>query len=164
MTNRYWVGGTGTWDTTTTHWSASSGGGAGATAPTAADSAFFDQAGTYTVTLTGALACLDITISAGTVAFTSTGTLAISGSMSLSTTTAWNATGRITFNATTSKTITSNNRNVAAPITFNGVGGTWVLSDALTIDAVTSGAVTLTNGTLNLNGCLLYTSPSPRDS
>ena len=85
MADRYWVGGTGTWTTTTTNWSASSGGSSGASAPTAADSVFFNQAATYTVTMTGALTCLDITVSAGTVTFaTGTGpTLAVSGSMSL---------------------------------------------------------------------------------
>ena len=70
MANRYWVGGAGTWDTTTTtHWSTSSGGASGASVPTAADSVFFDQAGTYTVTTTGALTCLDFTVSAGVVTF-----------------------------------------------------------------------------------------------
>ena len=57
MADRYWVGGTGTWNTTsTTNWSASSGGPSGASVPTVADSVFFDQASTYTVTMTGALA------------------------------------------------------------------------------------------------------------
>lgn len=43
MANRYWVGGTGTWDAAdTTHWSASSGGASGASVPTAADDVFFD--------------------------------------------------------------------------------------------------------------------------
>ena len=79
MANRYWVGGTGSWTTSsTTNWSASSGGSSGASVPTASDSVFFDQAGTYTVTLTGALTCLDLTVSAGTVTFTSTGTIGIS--------------------------------------------------------------------------------------
>ena len=86
MANRYWVGGSGTWNTTsTTNWSAASGGASGASVPTAADSVFFDQAGTYKVTCTGALTCLDITVSAGTVTFAdgTTPTFAISGSMSL---------------------------------------------------------------------------------
>jgi len=60
MADRYWVGGTGTWDTTsTTNWSATSGGASGASVPTTADNVIFDQAGTYTVTMTGALACLN---------------------------------------------------------------------------------------------------------
>jgi len=43
MANRYWVGGTGAWDnTSTTNWSATTGGAGGASAPTAADDVFFD--------------------------------------------------------------------------------------------------------------------------
>jgi hypothetical protein len=43
MANRYWVGGSGTWDpTSTTHWSASSGGSGGASVPTSADDVIFD--------------------------------------------------------------------------------------------------------------------------
>lgn len=53
MANRYWVGGTGTWNTTsTTNWSATSGGAAGASAPTSTDLAIFDaNSGTGLVTL-----------------------------------------------------------------------------------------------------------------
>ncbi len=98
MADRYWVGGTGTWNTTsTTNWSASSGGASGASVPTVADNVFFDQAGTYTVTMTGALACLDITVSAGTVTF-ATGTsptLDVRGSMTLAAATVWSSTGNI---------------------------------------------------------------------
>lgn len=42
MANRYWVGGSGTWDNTTTHWSASSGGAGGASVPTQSDDVIFD--------------------------------------------------------------------------------------------------------------------------
>lgn len=53
MANRYWVGGSGTWDTTSTaNWSTATGGAPGASAPGAADVAFFDaNSGTGTVTL-----------------------------------------------------------------------------------------------------------------
>lgn len=44
MADRYWVGGNGTWDaTSTTNWSTSSGGTGGATAPTSIDNVFFDD-------------------------------------------------------------------------------------------------------------------------
>jgi len=151
VADRYWVGGTGTWNTTsTTVWSATSGGASGASVPTAADSVFFDQAGTFTITLTGALLCLDITVSAGTYTFTSTGTIAISGSMSLLAGTVWDATGNLTFNATTTgKTVTTNGVIMSGNITFNGVGGSWTLGSALTTTA--SRSLTLTRGTLNLS-------------
>ena len=55
MADRYWVGGTGTWNSTsTTNWSATSGGAGGASAPTYADNVIFDSlsnATAYTVTL-----------------------------------------------------------------------------------------------------------------
>lgn len=159
MANRYWVGGTGTWNTSsTTNWSASSGGASGASVPTAADSVFFDQAGTYTVTMTGALLCLDITVSAGVVTFATgtTPTLAVTGSMSLLAGTVWSSTGAITFNATTTgKTVTTNSVTISAPISFAGVGGGWSLGSALSTSATQS--VTLTSGALALNGFNLTT-------
>lgn len=135
MADRYWVGGTGTWNTTsTTNWSATSGGGSGASVPTVADSVFFDQAGTYTVTMTGALACLDITVSAGTVTF-ATGTsptLQVRGSMSLLAGTVWSSSSIITFSSTTTgRTVTTNGTSLPQ-INFSGSGGEYTLGSALT--------------------------------
>lgn len=149
MANRYWRGGAGTWDTTTTtNWSTSSGGAGGASVPTAADSVFFDQAGTYTVTCTGALTCLDITVSAGTVTFANgtSPTWTIAGSVSLVAATVWSATGTKTFTATTAKTITTNGVTFNGACTFDGVGGSWTLGSALNIGG---SAVTITNGTFD---------------
>ena len=159
MADRYWRGGTGTWNTTsTTNWSATSGGAGGASVPTASDNVIFDQAATYNVTMTGALVCLSITVSAGTVSFLTgtTPTLAVSGSMSLIAGTVWTSTGAITFNATTTgKTITTGGTTINGAITFNGAGGAWTLGDAL-ITGVTL-TTTLTAGTLNLNNFNLTT-------
>jgi len=158
MADRYWVGGTGTWNTTsTTNWSASSGGASGASVPTVADNVFFDQAGTYTVTMTGALACLDITVSAGTVTF-ATGTsptLNVRGSMSLLAGTVWSSTGAITFSATTTgKTVTTNGTSFPGAFNsdsfiFNGLGGAWTLGSALTLS---NGRVSVLAGTFNSGG------------
>lgn len=151
MATLTWVGGNGTWDTTTTAvWSP-------AQVPTAADNVVFNSATTYTVTMTGALACLDITVSAGTVTFSTgtTPTLAISGSMSLVAGTIWNSTGTITFNATTSKTITTNGTTIGGGITINGVGGTFQLLGPLTLGSTQT--FTLTNGTIDINNNTLTT-------
>jgi hypothetical protein len=59
------------------------------------------------------------------------------------------------FAATTAQTITTNSVTINNPITFNGVGGTWVLQDALTLDSTQT--LTLTNGTLDLNDYTLTT-------
>lgn len=151
MADRYWVGGPGTWNTTTTtNWSATSGGSGGAAVPTNTDSVFFDQAMTYTVTCTGNLACLDfISAAAGKVTFATgtTPTFNISGSMSLSSETVWSSTGKITFNATTTgKTITTNGVTFSSAVEFNGVGGEWTLGSAFT-----SGAFTLAAGNFVAN-------------
>jgi hypothetical protein len=63
MANRYWVGGTGTWDTTTTtNWSATSGGAGGASVPTSTDAVFFDaNSGSGTVSNTDYVECLSLT-------------------------------------------------------------------------------------------------------
>ena len=161
MADRYWVGGAGTWDTTsTTNWSTATGGASGASVPTSADSVFFDQAGTYSVTMTSVnLFCLDLTVSAGTVSFI-TGTtpaLTISGSMSLLAGTVWSSTGLVTFNATTTgKTITTNGTIINGSIYIGGnSAGGWTLGSALST-AVT-GTTTLDGGTLNLGGFDLTT-------
>lgn len=81
MANRYWVGGSGTWNASdTTHWSASSGGAGGASVPTSSDSAVFDGlsdggAGSYVVTHSGTTNCLDLTTGAP-----SSGNLTLGGS------------------------------------------------------------------------------------
>ena len=69
MANRYWVGGTGTWNTTsTTNWSASDGGASGASVPTSADSVFFTDSsgltGASVITLSGNINCLGFNFTA----------------------------------------------------------------------------------------------------
>jgi len=152
MANRYWVGGSGTWNTTsTTNWSATSGGAGGASVPTAADSVFFDRTGTYTVTMTGALTCLDFTVTVGSSALSfnagTSPTLAVSGSFSLISGITWNSTGTITFNATTTgKTVTTNGSQLNCPVVFDGAGGGWTLGSALSLTAF---SVTVTTGTFD---------------
>jgi hypothetical protein len=162
MANRYWVGGTNQWNSTSTaYWSATSGGAGGASVPTAADSVFFDQPGTYTVSLGGTvgLNCLDITVSAGTVTFDTGGSspsFTIAGNMSLIAGTVWTAINSITFNPTaaTIKTITTNGTVLNANVT-NGNAGTLALGSALTIGSNRS--FNLNSGTLDLNGFTLTT-------
>jgi hypothetical protein len=63
MADRYWVGGTGSWNSTT-KWSTTSGGASGASVPTASDNAIFDAASAtahYTVTVTDNATCADLT-------------------------------------------------------------------------------------------------------
>lgn len=151
MADRYWVGGTGTWNTTsTTNWSASSGGPSGASVPTVADSVFFDQAGTYTVTATGALNCLDFTVSAGTVTFGAgaSPSFNVRGSLSIIAGTSFGAINFTFSSTTTGRTITTNGVVLAGSnFDFNGVGGGWTLGSALTLGG--SIYISIANGTFN---------------
>jgi hypothetical protein len=81
MATRYWVGGSGTWNSSNTaNWSATSGGSSGASVPTGADDVIFNSsssASLYSVTLNVAdnLASNNLTISgpaSGNVSFSST--------------------------------------------------------------------------------------------
>jgi hypothetical protein len=71
MANRYWVGGSGTWDTTSTaNWSATSGGASGASAPNAADPVLIDaNSGSGTITLGDNVTIFRITFSGYTGSF-----------------------------------------------------------------------------------------------
>jgi len=146
MADRYWVGGTGSWSSTNTaNWSASSGGGTGASVPTAADNVFFDAnsnvgTGAFTVTMADTpRLCNDFTASGldgvMTLAGTSIG-LTVSGSLTFqSTNFIGTYTGLTTFNATTTgKTVTTNGVAFASfAVSFNGVGGGWTLGSDLNI-------------------------------
>jgi hypothetical protein len=157
MANRYWVGGSGTWDqTTTTNWSTTSGGTGGATAPTPSDNVFFNQAGTYTVTLSSTNgACLNMTVSAGTVTFnTNSVYINVNGNLTLTSNTV--VTSASTFGLQLSGTnsnlsFTQNAANLSGcDVTFNGVGGAWYLGSELTLGNTRN--IILTNGSLFLNG------------
>lgn len=140
MANRYWVGGTGTWNTTsTTNWAATSGGAGGASAPTSADAVIFDAnsaAGNATITMSSAV-CASIT-SSSTAAkvLTFSGGVTVSGGINFGTYSALNnATITLTpsgnvgvalSGAGTAATGTNNinyNSNVTYTINFNAASG-----------------------------------------
>jgi hypothetical protein len=154
MANRYWVGGTATWDASTTSvWSATSGGAGGASVPTSSDNVFFDQAGTYTVTVGANFTpCANLTVSATTYTFQSNSIQAF-GSITLASGTVWGLS--YTFGGTGSYTLTTN--GVSGSQLYCLSGATITLGSALTL---TSGMVNFSGySTLNTNGYSL-TSPS----
>jgi hypothetical protein len=164
MADRYWVGGSGNWNaTSTTNWATSSGGASGASAPTSADNVIFDGAsntGTdaFTVTVTGTSAapalCADFSTSsldgAMTLTMGATAVLDIYGSMTLPATNfsiSGTSGAAIRYKSTTTgKTLTTNGVSLGnVAITFDGVGGGWTLGSAYT----STQAITLTNGTFD---------------
>lgn len=150
MADRYWAVATGTWNSSNTaNWSASPTlTPTGASVPTSADNVFFTLASTYTVTLSGAINCANLTVSAGSPTFSSSGTLSIAGSFALTTTTVWSASGLITFTSTTTgNTINTAGRTLSPSVTFNGVGGGWTLAGAFN----SGGNLTFTAGAFSTN-------------
>jgi hypothetical protein len=161
MADRYWVGGTGTWDaTTTTNWATTSGGAGGASAPTSVDNVIFDSASNataYTVTVGTNAVCEDFTVAGplvGNVTFSLAATARIDchGSMTLpAANCTWTGVNGalVTFRATTTgKTVTTNGVNLTVTgVTFNGVGGAWTLGSAITYG--TAQSIIVTNGTFN---------------
>jgi hypothetical protein len=148
MADRYWVDGSGTWDTgNTANWSATDGGAGGASVPGSADDVFFNSAsgGPGTITLTGALSAKSLTTTNSTFAFVSTGTLSLSGNITLSASTVWAATGTITVDS--SSTLTTNSVVMSCNITLNSAGNTFQLGSNMVLNAT----LTLTNGTLTTN-------------
>lgn len=126
----------------------------GASVPTVADNVFFSAgAGTGTITMSGALACLSFdSTGASALTFTNTGTLNCAGNFTIIASTIWNTSGTITFSSTsTGRTITTNGKTLACGVTFNGVGGGWTLAGALTI----TGNITLTAGIFSTGGFAL---------
>ena len=161
MADRYWVGGAGTWDaTTTTNWSASSGGAGGASAPTSTDNVIFDtlsNATAYAVTVGTNANALDVTIAGplvGNVTITSGATAVINcyGSWTNAATgvvfTSTSGSNVNFLSTTTGKTITTNNVTLSTlQVTLNGVGGEWSLGSAFTSTTniiITAGTFTTT--------------------
>lgn len=161
MADRYWVGGTGTWGTTTTNWAATSDGAGGETAPTSADDVYFDVnsntgTGAFTVTITGTVSCRNFTASGldGTMTLartSSTNVIQVYGSW-LSPSTGFSCTQSmiVRFLATTTgQTISFGSTTTpAATFQFQGVGGEWTLTELFR----TSNTITHSNGSLITNG------------
>lgn len=128
MAARFWVGGSGTWDASSTaNWSATSGGASGASAPGAADTATFDaNSGTGTCTTAAGAVCTTCTLNSSTVVLllganlTTSSTFALTlGSLSLAT---------YTLSSTTFSNSNANTRSISfgasGQITLTATSGT----------------------------------------
>lgn len=119
--------------------------------PTEGNSISFNfTAGTYSLTLSGSnVRSLNFTGFSGTL---NNAARSIFGNLTLSTGMTLTAgTAAMTFASTnaTPRTITTNGKTLDFPLTFNGVGGTFRLLDALTMGSTRT--LTHTNGTIDLN-------------
>jgi hypothetical protein len=109
------------------------------------------SAGSDIVDITTNVYNLDFTGFTGTLnldARTVYGSLTLSSGMSPTA-----GTSITTFSGTSgTQVITSNTKTIDFPLTFNGIGGTFQLGDAVTVGTATSRTIALTAGTLDLNG------------
>lgn len=147
MPDRYWVGGTASWDGTAgTKWSATSGGAGGASVPTTADNVFFTNLSTGTCTIatgnTGA-ASINCTGFAGTI--TGSAAITVAGSVTLVAAMTYTHTGTMTFTGT--GTLTTAGKAFSG-VTVSGAGITLTLGDALNTATRT---LTVTQGTFTTN-------------
>ena len=154
MANRYWVGGTGTWDVTSTaNWSTTSGGSSGASVPTSTDDVFFDaNSGGGTVDVqdfgSGLPSCAALDFTGFTGSFdSSSNALENYGDITLS------SGGDFTLfvaNIYASCTFTSNGKQIQDFYADGAVGGTGITVD-LADDLNCSGVFFFTEGTFTTN-------------
>lgn len=156
MAARYWVGGTGTWDSTnTTNWSATSGGAGGASVPGSADTPTFDSnSGTGTVTFTnGGVTSGGVTINSTNITLSLGAAITISGGLTLTvgtfTTNDYNVT------ATSLSSSNSNTRTInlgSSTVTLSGSTPViFTTTTGLTFNAGTS-TITCSSGTASFTG------------
>lgn len=152
MADRYWVGGTDSWNNTAgSKWSTTSGGAGGASEPTSSDNVFFDAAsGAVTVTVaTSTRPCLNLDFSGFTGTLAGTVGINVFGAFTAASGMTWSHTGPITFLATSgTHSVTSNGKSFSSTFSFNGLGGAWQLADDLT----NTSQVSISGGTLDTNG------------
>lgn len=120
MADRYWVGGTGTWDdTSTANWSTTSGGASGASAPTAADNVFFNaSSGTGVVTVAASATCAACSLNKVDIDLQLSGSPTFAGTLTL-------LTGTITLG---SNTLTCLTFSSTAPVTRTIAFGTGAIT------------------------------------
>jgi len=152
MANRYWVGGTASWDGTAgTKWALTSGGAGGQAVPTTADDVFFDaNSGTSTVTVaTGNTGAKSITCTGFTGTLNVTVNLTVAGNITLvGGMTFTQSTGTVTVSVTAASTITSAGKSFHR-LTVNAPSATVQLADALSCGSF--GTLTVTAGTFTTN-------------
>lgn len=158
MAQRYWVaGGTGNWNSTT-NWSASSGGGSGASFPTSVDDAIFDansDIGVASVNVSSACLTLVCTNFAGTLNFQNT--LTVSGSITLGASMSFsNTSGTPLLVANATGTHTSNGKTFPYELSLRGLSthtfaDNWRVQN-LSLNSGSSLITILGNRTITIDG------------
>jgi len=169
MANRYWVGGTATWDGTAgSKWALTSGGTGGQAVPTTSDTVFFTNlSGANTVTIGTGAVCSTLTMTGftGTLAF-GTNTISAAGTGTVFTgATTYSVSGTpliLVTNATaTARTITAGSVTEANSISFNiNNGGSTLTVTGAVRNLIFSGSFggSFPNNILTIYGNLTFKS------
>ena len=146
MPDRFWVGGTDSWNGTAgTKWSTTSGGPGGASVPTAADDVFFTNLSTGTCTIAaGNLGARSINCTGFAGTITGSDPITVSGSVTLSVAMTWTHGNTVTFNGT--GTLTTAGKLFSAIVI---TGATTVLTLGDDFNQATFRTITITQGTFN---------------
>ncbi len=174
MADRYWVGGTGTWDATSTaNWSETSGGAGGASAPTSLDDVYFDSGSdigaNFTVTVGTDAVNKNVTTSdldqimtiAGSATWSCHGNIDIQSDAFVVN----SHTGSMNLNGTTGVTNTIFTGGIPL-VPNNGLdkrlninGGRWLMTSALTLNSESfNGGLRLNSGIFDTQGYSLSVS------
>jgi hypothetical protein len=152
--NLYWVGGSGTWDTSATHWAtACDGTNTGSIAPDQNYNVIFDSScsgnssSDEILINTGSSTALNVDFGKFTGTISNAATLFVYGSLTLGSGMTNLYTGPIQFFATDARTITSNGVTLHSSLVFNGAGATWTLQD----DLNNTDSIHVVNGAFDAN-------------
>jgi hypothetical protein len=148
MPDRYWVGGTDSWDGTAgSKWAATSGGAGGESVPTTDDDVFFDANSSGTVTIAaGNTGAKSINCTGFTGTITGTAAITVAGSITLDAGQTYTHTGTVTITGT--GTLTTAGKFFSG-VNVNGSGITVTLGDAL---HMLFRFLTITQGTFDTAG------------
>lgn len=154
MADRYWVGGTGTWDNVAgTKWATTSGGAGGASVPFSADNVIFDtNSGTGTVTVnTVNASCANFTVTATqALSIQSSGSysVGVNGSVFSLVSGGSASVANLNFNFVSATTLTTNGKSIGSMQIGALPAQVVQLADNLTI----TNSFTLDQGTFTTNG------------
>jgi hypothetical protein len=139
MANRYWRGGTGTWNSTNTaNWSTTDGGAGGASVPTSADNVYFtgnSGAGTCTTSGTvncGALYFASHSLTNYTGTFAGSSAVNVNGDFGISPSMTWTHSGIIGIGGSGGRIVYPNGKTISSTLSRNMTSGTLTMAGAFT--------------------------------
>ena len=166
MADRYWVGGTASWDGTAgSKWALTSGGAGGQAVPTSADDVFFDAAsGAVTCTVGSSVTCRNLNFTGFTGTFSNSsgfnvaanGNVTFVAAMTLTPTAGWT----IQFLGSSSSTLTSAGKTIANVLFAKTSPASVTLQDALTTGALEVNSGTFTTNNFNVTATSLSSNNS----